>query len=63
MNLIPRSYAKDIPPGKDTAFRLTSKYGKEFGSDFSHLLSRQGKTIIQRNIEEFEVTNFINHRS
>ena len=52
-NLIPRTYDKAIPAGKDQAFRLTSRFGKEFGQDFTHLLSQSGKTVINRNIEEF----------
>ncbi|TNV81706.1 hypothetical protein FGO68_gene10080 [Halteria grandinella] len=55
-NLIPRSYDKSIPLGKDQAFRLTSRFGREFGQDFTHLLSDSGKTIINRNIDDYQKT-------
>jgi hypothetical protein len=55
VHLLPRTYDKAIPDGKDEAFRFTSKYGKEFGSDFNHLLTEQGKSIVQRNIDDFSV--------
>lgn len=56
IHLIPRTYDKTIPPGKDQSFRLTSKFGKEFGDDYRHMLGQQGKTIIERNIKEFQVS-------
>lgn len=52
---MPRTYDKSIPEGKESAFRLTSTYGREFGQDFNRLLSKHGQTIIHRNIEAFEV--------
>jgi hypothetical protein len=50
VHLIPRTYDKTVPPGKDSAFRMTSRYGGEFGQDFTKYLTESGKTIIQRNI-------------
>lgn len=55
MHLIPRTYDKAIPDGKDDAFRFTSKYGKIFGDDFNHLLTEQGKSIVKRNTHAFDV--------
>ncbi len=57
--MIPRTYDKTIPPGKESAFRLTSRYGREFGQDFGHLLGDSGRTIIKRNMEEFNVIKFL----
>ena len=62
MNLLPRTYDKSVADGKDSAFRLTSRYGREFGNDFTHLLTDSGKTLIQRNKNQFDV-NFSNYIS
>ncbi len=53
--MVPRSYDKSIPEGKDKPFGTTGNFGKEFGDDYTHLLGASGKTIIHRNMQTFNV--------
>jgi|APCry1669190288_1035285.scaffolds.fasta_scaffold117482_1 hypothetical protein len=35
---------------------MTSNFGKEFHSDYTHMLGAYGKTLIHRNMETFQKT-------
>ncbi len=55
INILPRSYEKTIPQGKTEAFTMTSNFGKEFHKDYTGMLGMTGRTLIQRNMETFDV--------
>ncbi len=57
INLIPRTYDKAIPEGKDRPFTMTSNFPKEFGHDYTGMLGKQGQTIIHRNMDTYAVMN------
>lgn len=38
---------------------MTSNFGKEFHKDYTGMLGMTGRTLIQRNMETFDVTNLL----